>query len=72
MHRRPRLDELYGLQGRARRAGGRLLRAEKDRAEQGQLFHFRVPLKGVAVYEDVIALWDKIIEEYLEEHKKNE
>ena len=34
--------------------------------EQGQLFHFRVPLEGVAVYEDVIALWDKIIEEYLE------
>lgn len=34
--------------------------------EQGQLFHFRVPLKGVAVYEDVITLWDKIIEEYLE------
>ena len=34
--------------------------------QQGQLFHFRVPLKGVAVYEDVIALWDKIIKEYLE------
>ena len=40
--------------------------------EQGQLFHFRVPLKGVAVYEDVISLWDKIIKEYLEARDKNE
>lgn len=34
--------------------------------EQGQLFHFRVPLKCVAIYEDVINAWDIIIQKYLE------